>query len=159
MQKREKAKQELWCEALRNGHTMRYRALGASMSPFIKGGSILTVKPGENISIGDVILYRSGGGLTAHRVIGKRKSEGKSFFITKGDNLEYKDPLVDHLELLGRVVKVESGQKEIELDSFLRRLSNYIIAVTSPLLLPRVLYFLRRIRASVLSHGEGLYGR
>lgn len=147
MNRKEEIKEELWCESLKNGYTMRYGALGGSMSPFIKGGSILTVKPRERISIGDVILYKSKKGLTAHRVIGKRNFNGKSFFVTKGDNLRYRDDAVSYSEILGKVVRVESEKKKIELDSLTRRVLNYAIAIASPLFLPMALSILRKIKA------------
>jgi len=143
----EEIKEELWCTALRDGHTMQYRALGWSMWPFIRNGSILTVKPKERIAVGDVILYKSRGSLIAHRVIGKRKVNGRSVFVTKGDNLSGKDIPVDASELLGKVVIVESEKKRIQMDCLLRKFLNYAIAVASPLFLSRMLFLLKKIRA------------
>ncbi len=143
----EEIKEELWCMALRDGHTMQYKALGWSMWPFIRNGSILTVKPKERIAIGDVILYKSRGALIAHRVIGRQRVNGRSVFVTKGDNLSGKDAPVDASELLGKVVIVESEKKRIQMDRLLRKFLNYAIAVASPLFLSRMLSFLRKIRA------------
>ena len=120
MRKKEQIKEELWCQALVNGHTMRYRALGGSMSPFIKNGSILTIKPGGRAFIGDVILYRSGNGMIAHRVIRRKDFDEGTFLVTKGDNLRHPDALVTPSDILGKVVRMESNGKEIQLqkDSF-----------------------------------------
>ena len=146
MNRKERVKEEIWCQALKNGHTMRYKALGGSMAPFIKGGSVLTVKPNERIFIGDVILHRSENGLTAHRVIRRQKAGGKSLLVTKGDNLKHKDALVYPSEVLGKVVGVESGERNIQMDSIPRRTFNYFIAIASPIFLSRGLTILRKIR-------------
>jgi len=146
MSRKERTKEELWCEALKNGHTMLYKALGGSMGPTIKGGSILTVKPNEKIFVGDVILYRDDEGLTTHRVIRKRKIDGKPFLVTKGDSLGYRDALVDPSDVLGKVVEMESGERKIRMDSPLRRVFGYFIAIVSPFFLPGALALLRKIR-------------
>jgi signal peptidase I len=148
MNEKEEIKEELWCEALNNGNIMRYKALGRSMSPFIKNGSILTVDPKRKISIGDVILWRKDGGMIAHRVIRKRKS-GKGFiFVTKGDNLIFPDEPVYMFELLGKVVRVE-GEGDVDMNSLSSRLFNYAIAVASMLFLSKALSILRRIKYMV----------
>ena len=146
MSKKEEVKEELWCEALKNGNTMRYRALGGSMSPFIKGGSILTVDPKRKISIGDVILCKNGDGLIAHRVIRKRKKG--LIFITKGDNIGCPDNPVGMSELFGKVVRVE-GKRDVDMNSLSSRLFNYAIAVASLLFLSKALFILRRIKYMV----------
>ena len=102
MNTKERVKQELWCEALENGNTMRYRALGWSMSPFIKEGSILTIRPGKRAFIGDVILYKRADSMIAHRVIGKRRLDGRAFLVVKGDNSNYRGDLVSSPEILGK---------------------------------------------------------
>ena len=149
MHKSEKIKAELWYEVLKKGHTMKYRALGGSMAPFIKNGSILSVKPNEKIVVGDIILHGSNENFVCHRVIGKRRTNGKCFFVTKGDNLSYRDPLVSPVELLGKVVKIETAEREIKLDSFFRRLFNYGIAAISPFFLHRILSLLRKTKEAI----------
>jgi signal peptidase I len=148
MTEKEKAKEELWCEAVKNGHTMQYRALGISMSPFIRNGSILTIAPNERIFIGDVILYKNYSGMTAHRVIRKKKSGNGFTFITKGDSLKCPDEPVKMSDLLGKVVKVE-GKRKIEMDSPSIRVLNYFIAIASSFLFPTLLPILRRIKRHI----------
>lgn len=146
MDRREQIKLELWCQALSNGNTMRFRALGGSMSPFIKNGSILSIKPTDRIFTGDVILYKGKNGIIVHRVIHRKNIDGNIFFVAKGDNLRHPDTLVCPSDILGKVVKVESSRSKINLDSFLRRLLNYAVAMASPILLPVILSFLMKIR-------------
>ena len=54
------------------GHRVRFRAKGTSMSPTIQDGDAITVEPVApvTIQVGDVVLYRSKRGVTAHRVVG-----------------------------------------------------------------------------------------
>lgn len=151
MNKKEKIKEKLWCEALLKGHTMQYKALGGSMSPFIKSGDVLSVKSTRRISIGDVILYKSGQCFAAHRVVGKRKIEKDLFFLTKGDALGSRDSLVSSSEVLGKVVTVKTRKgKIIKTDSFSGRIFKCGIAVISRFFLPRMLPILRKAKALAL---------
>jgi len=158
MNRKEKIKEKLWCEALLRGHAMQYRALGGSMSPSIKSGDILSVKPDNRISIGDVILYKRGECFTAHRVVGKRKIEKDLFFLTKGDALRSCDGLVNPSEVLGKVVTVRTRKGKImEMDSFLRRILNRSIAVVSPFFLARIMPTLRKAKAVVLKKKSNFF--
>jgi signal peptidase I len=145
MNDKKTVEEELLCEALKKGYTMRYRALGGSMNPFIRSGSILTVKPYEGISVGDVILYKNSDGLIAHRVIKKKKVNGRNFFITKGDNLRYIDGVVYDTNILGKVIELEKD-KRVKMNSLFRRLVNYFIAISSPFILPGLFSFLRKTK-------------
>ena len=56
-----------------------------SMSPTIKTGSVIMVKPVLNYRVGDIITYQEGRrarDLVSHRIVGQQGDE----FITKGDN-------------------------------------------------------------------------
>jgi len=55
---------------LQNGHYLRFTAEGWSMRPTIQHGDTLPVEQvdTEDIRRGDILLYRSGGGVRAHRV-------------------------------------------------------------------------------------------
>ncbi|MBD3312264.1 hypothetical protein GF352_02290 [archaeon] len=55
--------------------------------PFIKGldvGDAVTVLPG-NITIGDVVVYYHGNEMIIHRVVMINKSDGLTYYTTKGD--------------------------------------------------------------------------
>jgi len=142
---KEIAKEELLCEVLKNGHTMRYKTSGNSMSPLIRNGSILTVELSREISIGDVILCKNDYGLIAHRVIRKKKTGSGFTFITKGDSVRFPDKPVSMSDLLGKVVKVD-GKSKINMNSLPIRILNYIVAIASSSLFPSLLPFLRRIK-------------
>lgn len=155
---KEKVKEELWCEALKSGHTMKYRALGHSMSPFIKSGSILTVKPDKRMDIGDVILSKSCDSLFAHRIIAKKYVNGEAVFVTKGDNLSDRDPEVNYQNILGKVIEIEYDGKTVCMPSSQRRMANYLIAVMSGPPLSLVLFVLRKM-LSFKDHAGRIIGR
>ena len=121
------------------------------MSPFIKSGDILRVKPTKKISVGDIILYKRGKCFTTHRVVGRRKIEKDYFFLTKGDALRSCDSLVSSSEVLGKVVTVKTSKGKImETDSFSRRILNRGVAVITPFFLPRIILPILR-KAKVLA--------
>lgn len=97
-------------DLLRRGHSVRFRARGGSMYPTIREGEAMTVAPVEPAAIrrGDVILYRSGQGVIAHRVAGvERGADGALVFVPRGDASTSLDEPVEKSALLGRVVAVE----------------------------------------------------
>lgn len=150
MNKKEKIKEKLWCEALSSGHTMRYKAIGGSMRPFIKRGDILSVEATNRISIGNVILYKRGEYFTAHRVVGRRRIQGDRFFLTKGDASASCDSLVDPSEVVGKVVAIKTRKRKIvKTDSFSRGIFDWGIAVISLFVLPRMLRILKKVKALV----------
>jgi len=69
---------------IENNYSLKM-VLSGSMSPAIKTGSIIMVKPALNYQVGDVVTYQYGRrarDLTTHRIIEQQGNE----FITKGDN-------------------------------------------------------------------------
>ena len=56
---------------LSHGHRVRFRAEGDSMHPAIRGGEAILVEPVSpaHLKKGDIALYLSGRGITAHRVV------------------------------------------------------------------------------------------
>lgn len=73
---------DITAELLEGGHSIRFRAPGRSMLPTIKEGEAITVEPVELSAVrtGDIILYRNGNSVIAHRVVQIRQetSAGKS---------------------------------------------------------------------------------
>ena len=62
---------DLTTEFLSRGTTVRFRPSGRSMYPSIREGELITVEPvvPNDVTLGDIVLYRSQRGLIAHRVI------------------------------------------------------------------------------------------
>lgn len=81
-----------------------------SMDPFIDTGAhtieVLPKDP-DTINVGDVISYQSDSGIIIHRVIEKGYDENGLYFLVKGDNNNYPDPVkVRSADLKGVVVAV-----------------------------------------------------
>jgi signal peptidase I len=79
---------------------------GRSMQPTLREGMRLLVEkiPPEDVNPCDIIMYREGDSLVAHRVIGKTRKDNAPVFITKGDNHAYIDPVyVPYKDLMGIV--------------------------------------------------------
>jgi signal peptidase I len=112
------------CDLLRRGHSVRFRAKGASMHPTIQEGEAITVAPARPAEIrrGDVVLYRLGRGVIAHRVARvARKPGGALVFIPRGDASQSGDEPVEEVAILGRVVAVERGGRTLNPASSLAR--------------------------------------
>ena len=99
--------------AVGKGGSIRFKAHGGSMSPFIRSGDVVTVSPvGEKpVLLGEVVACRhpAGGGLVVHRVVGRKKG----LFLIKGDGHGRVDGWVDRGRVLGRVVRVEREGKRV----------------------------------------------
>ena len=76
---------ELMTAVLDKGKPFRFQAAGASMSPFIRGGDVITLAPvHDRIHFGEVLAFRQpeNDRLAVHRVVGR----GRRGFLLKGDN-------------------------------------------------------------------------
>jgi signal peptidase I len=104
------------------------------MSPFIKDGDVLEIKPVEvsEIKLGDVIFYRTESRIVAHRVIKKVSGNGKAFLITKGDSSPSSDEPVHPEDLLGKVITVERNGSSLRLDTLPARWINLLWVKISP---------------------------
>jgi len=136
-------------EVLRNGNMVRFQVPGTSMSPFIRHGEIITVKPCSHgdVVFGDIILVHglgtqaprlpdpTEGKKIVHRFVSRRRFDGELRLITKGDNNYYCDPPISPHQVLGRVVEIEKTGWRMRLDSPLGRVLNrmYALAMTPPL--------------------------
>ena len=96
-------------EVLSKGDTLRFRARGISMQPFIHDGDILEIKPNGGILFRrtDIVLCKiPTGRLVAHRVVGTEMGEDPGKLLIQGDALGQPDGNIDPGEVLGRVVAV-----------------------------------------------------
>jgi signal peptidase len=101
------------------------------MYPTIRENESITVEPIEpqDVKVGDIILYRSGESVVAHRVIRIEKVEGKaSRFILREDTWGTLDEPVEAEQILGKVVSVERVGRSIDLYS--RRVKMRLFAHT-----------------------------
>lgn len=126
----------LAAEILARGCTLRFRARGVSMRPFIRDGDVVEVEPiGERpIRRGDVVLRRGGDGrVLAHRVTLVDGSGEAALVHTRGDALGYPDGPVSQRQVLGRVVNVARESSRMSLRGVPRRLAAVFWAGVRPL--------------------------
>lgn len=102
----------LMAAVLEKGVPFRFTAPGYSMTPFIRDGDVITVAPGP-IRFGDAVAFvnPNSGKLTVHRVV-RISRDG---YLIKGDNVLEPDGFVPRTSLLGRVVSVEHGSRQVGL--------------------------------------------
>jgi len=135
-------------EVLAKGNTLRFRALGGSMFPFIRAGDIITAKPilPENLTVGEVLFYYKDGKFFAHRL--KEKSSNR-LMITRGDNLPFDDHFITPSEVLGKIVMIERKGKKIDMESGFMRLVNWTIARIPIYWIIRSMFFGGRIKRAL----------
>jgi signal peptidase len=127
--------EELSTEILEQGGSLRFKAHGYSMSPFIRDGDVLTTQSIESadLEVGDVALYRSAGNrLVAHRVVGKRKENGRLTLVMRGDSQSGSTELVYADQILGRVVSIQRGDKVFLMNRNALRLAAILWGKSSP---------------------------
>lgn len=96
----------------RDGAEASIEATGGSMLPLIRPGDRLLVGFGEqDVRLGDVIIFRHGGLVVAHRVVGRRQRDGVRRLIAKGDNEPLATEDVAPADFLGVVRAVDRGSR------------------------------------------------
>ncbi|MFC2043560.1 S24/S26 family peptidase [Chloroflexota bacterium] len=113
-------------EVLSKGDTLRFRARGISMQPFIHDGDILEIQPNGGVifSTTDIVLCKSPQGhLVAHRVMGTEMEDGRGRLIIQGDALGRPDGSINPGEVLGRVVAVIRDGEYKRVDTPLMRIA------------------------------------
>ena len=129
----------LFEDILNSGLSLRTQVTGVSMTPFLRGGEILTIrKVGfSSLRTGDLIFFKDLRGLPIlHRIVRKKHERDISVFQTKGDALISIDGPVTGDSILGKVCIIEnrlaSGKiKHIDMESPYRRIINYLLAKKS----------------------------
>lgn len=95
------------------GLSLRFKAAGFSMSPFIRHGDVITLIPlaGTPPGLGEVVAFAppQGQKLIVHRVIGRRAGS----YLLKGDNRPTPDGLISAAYILGRVSRVERNGQQV----------------------------------------------
>ena len=110
---------DLCADLLQSGRPVRFRAPGASMHPTIRDGEVVTVVPvpTREIKRGDVLLYQTDRGLTAHRVI-RRLPGPKTAFRVRGDAPGSEEERVAANRVLGKVASVERAGRQLPVDGY-----------------------------------------
>jgi len=120
---------------LDRGLTLRFRAKGTSMHPFVRSHDILHVRAvvPEKLGTGDLVLFKAADSkVVVHRVLRRTKLENKTAFLVKGDRVEHADGIITAERVLGQVIARERGGVLIDLTTPIRRLVRMAIAWLSP---------------------------
>lgn len=136
-------------DTLTNGHSLRFRALGSSMTPFIRNGDILTATPTNpnQLRIGEIIFYKTkGGNAIAHRILRIKQANNKLTFNTRGDASTGTYETVEQNQVLGKVTTINRNNKVINPCKFHIRIAGLFWAAIQPLG-----YILIRIRYQIKS--------
>lgn len=118
-------------DLLRKTKGQRYVSItGSSMYPLIREGDQVLVLHGSiGVRRGDVIVFRQKAKLIAHRVLGIDKTDAGCRLVTKGDNVPYFDAPLSDNQIVGRVLAVKRGNRQIPLDTVAWRMVGWLIAV------------------------------
>jgi hypothetical protein len=87
------------------------------MHPTIRDGDIITVEPvmPSAVKQGDIILYRSGTSVTAHRVVRiSQTNDGVLSFILRGDALGSPVEQVAAQQIMGKIVRLKRNGQRID---------------------------------------------
>ena len=123
---------ELAVELLRRGRSLRIKAHGASMLPFLRDGDIVLINPARRAAgVGDIVCYESTGRLFLHRVLGRAGDR----VVTKGDALSFTEA-IDPTQVLGTAVAIERRGGLKRLDTRAARWRNRRLASLSHLVPP-----------------------
>jgi len=104
-----------------HGMSIRFRASGDSMYPVILNGDVITVSPvaAHEIARGDILLYRDGDRVLAHRLVGVAASGSETRFRLRGDSNATCDLPIAASQIVGRVETVERHGRVIALHATL----------------------------------------
>lgn len=122
-------------EFLERAVSIRFRAKGFSMRPFIQDGDLITASPLQNsfVRVGDVVLYKTAGDrVIVHRVIRKTITNNRTVFFIKGDATFGQPEKVDTKWILGRIASIERNGRKRKLDTKLCRMIGLVFAWLSP---------------------------
>src|SRR5438105_3904841 len=88
--------------------------VGNSQWPILKHNCFVEVAPitASYVREGDLVIFHAGSILVGHRVIQRKESAGKHFFLTKGDSVLKTDGWFSSDSLIGKVVRV--NQRSID---------------------------------------------
>ena len=141
---RQSARQGLMLGQLRAAGSLRLTVTGGSMLPAIWPGDIVTVQQcaARDLRPGEVVSFWRDSFLVTHRV----KSLRGEWIATRGDSAHAEDPLVSSGDLLGRVVALERGGRDVSLVQHLWHRSTSCILRHSVLSTRALLYVGSRFR-------------
>ena len=108
------------------GDALQLKVISQSMSPLMQRGDAVRVEiaPLEQISRGEVVLVQRENDYLTHRLIHKSAQKWQ----TKGDNNRLPDPPASGNRLIGRVTRIQRGDKITSLQTRKWQIINLLLA-------------------------------
>ncbi len=121
---------EVFISLLQQGKEVKIPVYGLSMFPFYLPGDIVRVSKVsfKELRKGDVVIFKSGNKLVAHRLL--KIDKKNNILICKGDGLVRKDGVVVYKDLLGVVGEHIRQNKTLKSFQFGKR----VVAIVSPVI-------------------------
>lgn len=113
-------------EMLKKGHKdIVLRVEGTSMMPLLKSGDRVILKAADAAQLrrGELIAYRDAGNIIVHRLIRKKRIDGKWLLCQKGDNLTGWS-WIEADQLIGKAECYEGGEEYQAITRLTRPLIN-----------------------------------
>ena len=120
MKKKEDIRENILSLWKKSGKDRTVRIEGTSMKPFIKDGNSITftsLSNWEDLKIGDIAVFHGQSGLIAHRIVGRIKKDGKTWFNEKGDNRFYPTVIPEDV-IIGKVTEIDKDDIKIDLTAY-----------------------------------------
>ena len=134
-------------DLLNSKAAIKLRLGGYSMYPNLLPGDIAIIEQIEpaSLKLGQVLVVEIENRWIAHRLVGMRTLNGKSFLKTQGDSVIKADGLLNPTDLIGIVNQIERNGLRIVLSRVVSQV--YLILCPLPQLISRiVLKFRRRLK-------------
>jgi hypothetical protein len=94
----------------RTGRQVWLETQGTSMHPLVGPGGRMLVEFGATPArVGEVVLFERREAIVAHRIVGRRRRDGREQLIVKGDAEAYFDPPIGRDDVLGVVRGIRRG--------------------------------------------------
>jgi signal peptidase I len=104
---------EIGFALLAEGKTIRAKAEGYSMYPFIRPGSTVLLGPvNDSVTLipGEIIAWKRESGFVLHRLTGIIKNGIEIYYITRGDSCLQGDQPLRRDQIAGRVLMIEDAK-------------------------------------------------
>jgi signal peptidase I len=123
----------LFKELLDQGESLCLRVRGTSMGYIIQENDLITIKKtaNEKLKSGDIILFNHSDHFFCHRIINCYEKNNETYYITKGDVLLQTDEPLLARQIIGKVHRINRGNKIINLSSPFARAVGSCIAFYS----------------------------
>jgi hypothetical protein len=97
--------------ALSNGHRVPFRLKGTSMLPLVRPGETMFLEKAnpEFLREGELIVFETSEGFTAHRILRKKRRAGSYWFQPASHEARAPDPWIRDSDVIGHVIEIGKG--------------------------------------------------